>query len=91
MASSTTETEVGALSPVPLAGKVDIDIPATDFGILPIPKRLRYDPNKPFHFGLLLNMSFGFASTFGACSHEHDGSFLTSSKSSRIYTIVSPC
>ncbi|KAG6379271.1 major facilitator superfamily domain-containing protein [Boletus reticuloceps] len=26
--------------------------------------RLRYDPDKPFHFGLLLNLSFGFASTF---------------------------
>ncbi len=36
-----------------------------DFGFLPIPRRLRYDPEKPFHFGLLLNISFGFASTFG--------------------------
>ncbi|KAL0960517.1 hypothetical protein HGRIS_005556 [Hohenbuehelia grisea] len=36
----------------------------TDFGILPIPRHLRYNPNKPFHFGLLLNISFGFASTF---------------------------
>ncbi|PBK95799.1 MFS general substrate transporter [Armillaria gallica] len=35
-----------------------------DFGFLPIPRRLRYDPEKPFHFGLLLNISFGFASTF---------------------------
>ncbi|KAK0430727.1 major facilitator superfamily domain-containing protein [Armillaria borealis] len=35
-----------------------------DFGFLPIPHRLRYDPEKPFHFGLLLNISFGFASTF---------------------------
>lgn len=35
-----------------------------DFGILPIPKQLRYDPNKPFHFGVALNLAFGFASTF---------------------------
>lgn len=35
-----------------------------DFGFLPIPHRLRYDPEQPFHFGLLLNISFGFASTF---------------------------
>ncbi|KAJ6455478.1 major facilitator superfamily domain-containing protein [Mycena sanguinolenta] len=35
-----------------------------DFGFLPIPRRLRYDPQKPFHFGLLLNVLFGFASTF---------------------------
>ncbi|KAJ7101557.1 major facilitator superfamily domain-containing protein [Mycena belliarum] len=35
-----------------------------DFGFIPIPHRLRYDPQKPFHFGLLLNVLFGFASTF---------------------------
>ena len=35
-----------------------------DFGFIPVPRRLRYDPIKPFHFGLLLNIAFGFASTF---------------------------
>ncbi|KAF8208984.1 major facilitator superfamily domain-containing protein [Mycena galopus ATCC 62051] len=35
-----------------------------DLGFLPIPRRLRYDPQKPFHFGLVLNALFGFASTF---------------------------
>ncbi|KAJ7505896.1 major facilitator superfamily domain-containing protein [Mycena galericulata] len=35
-----------------------------DFRFLPIPRRLRYDPKKPFHFGLVLNVLFGFASTF---------------------------
>ena len=64
--SAKTETEAGAPSPTPLAGEVDSYVPSTDFGILPIPKRLRYDPDKPFHFGLLLNLSFGFACTFGA-------------------------
>ncbi|KIK61677.1 hypothetical protein GYMLUDRAFT_166006 [Collybiopsis luxurians FD-317 M1] len=39
--------------------------PTTDFGLIPIPERLRYRPDKPpFHFGLVLNASFGFASTF---------------------------
>ncbi|KAF9047828.1 major facilitator superfamily domain-containing protein [Panaeolus papilionaceus] len=40
------------------------EILTKDFGIIPIPRRLRYDPNKPPHFGLLLNIAFGFASTF---------------------------
>ncbi|KAJ7659868.1 major facilitator superfamily domain-containing protein [Mycena rosella] len=35
-----------------------------DFRFIPIPRRLRYDAEKPFHFGLLLNVLFGFASTF---------------------------
>ncbi|KAH9487202.1 Putative uncharacterized transporter YgaY [Psilocybe cubensis] len=35
-----------------------------DFGFLPIPKHLRYNPAKPPHFGLPLNIAFGFASTF---------------------------
>ncbi|KAF9219145.1 MFS general substrate transporter [Gyrodon lividus] len=62
MVASTTETEVGAPTPDFVADK-DV-VPSTDFGFLPIPKRLRYDPDKPFHFGLLLNASFGFACTF---------------------------
>ncbi|KAF8955137.1 major facilitator superfamily domain-containing protein [Flammula alnicola] len=35
-----------------------------DFGFLPIPAHLRYNPAKPPHFGLLLNIAFAFASTF---------------------------
>ena len=35
-----------------------------DFGFLPIPKRVRYDPERPTHFGLLMNVIFGIASTF---------------------------
>jgi len=43
----------------------DSEIPlAKDFGFIPIPRHLRYDPTKPFHFGLLLNIAFGFASMF---------------------------
>ncbi|KAG6825945.1 hypothetical protein H0H92_001755 [Tricholoma furcatifolium] len=44
--------------------KEDYKAIPTDFGLIPIPRRLRYDPEKPFHFGLLLNVGFGFASTF---------------------------
>ncbi|KAF8340061.1 major facilitator superfamily domain-containing protein [Amanita rubescens] len=39
-----------------------------DFGFLPIPKRLRYQPNQHFHFGLFLNVFFGIASTFTAAN-----------------------
>ncbi|KAG7088949.1 hypothetical protein E1B28_012894 [Marasmius oreades] len=35
-----------------------------DFGFIPIPKRLRYDPKRPFHFGIALQVVFGFTSTF---------------------------
>ncbi|KAJ6555016.1 major facilitator superfamily domain-containing protein [Mycena vulgaris] len=35
-----------------------------DFGFIPIPQRLRYNSQKPFHFGLVLNALFGFAGTF---------------------------
>ncbi|KAH7927665.1 MFS general substrate transporter [Leucogyrophana mollusca] len=34
-----------------------------DFGFIVIPRRLRYNPEKPFHFGMLLNVSFGIGST----------------------------
>ncbi|KAG6908880.1 hypothetical protein DXG01_002954 [Tephrocybe rancida] len=39
-----------------------------DLGFIPIPQRLRHDPDRPFHFGILLNVSFGFASTFSSCN-----------------------
>ena len=46
----------------------DSKIPlAKDLGFLPIPRHLQYDPTHPFHFGLLLNIGFGFASTFSEC------------------------
>ncbi|KAG9125528.1 hypothetical protein FRC07_007246 [Ceratobasidium sp. 392] len=34
-----------------------------DFGFVPILPHLRHDPEKPFHFGLALNIFFGLAST----------------------------
>ncbi|KAJ3885068.1 major facilitator superfamily domain-containing protein [Lentinula edodes] len=39
-----------------------------DFGLIPIPKRLRYDPDKPFHFGMFLNVLFGVTSTFSVAN-----------------------
>lgn len=35
-----------------------------EFGFLPIPQRLRYQPDQPFYFGLFLNIFFGIISTF---------------------------
>ncbi|KAL9709070.1 hypothetical protein Ac2012v2_007884 [Leucoagaricus gongylophorus] len=73
--SSLTEQTVGD-SPVGHVEKIN-EIPAEpslstaqkearirDFGIIPIPSYLRYSPSKPFHFGLTLNIAFGFFSTF---------------------------
>ncbi len=40
------------------------DIATHDFYFIPIPTSLRYDPDKPPHFSLLLNIVFGLASTF---------------------------
>ncbi|CAE6424881.1 unnamed protein product [Rhizoctonia solani] len=39
------------------------NIRSFDFGFIPIPKYLRHDPAKPFHFTLALNIFFGLAST----------------------------
>ena len=62
----------------------------TDFGFLPIPKRLRYDPKRPAHFGLLLNATFGIASTFGTSyGTRRSVAHLTSAKqSSQTYITV---
>jgi hypothetical protein len=59
---SSTATQPTPSSPVP--AQVDLTF-AKDFRCLPIPRRLRYDPDKPFHFGMLLNVSFGVGSTLG--------------------------
>ena len=36
-----------------------------DFFIVPIPRRLRYDPSRQHHFGVLLQAVFCITSTFG--------------------------
>ncbi|TFK22001.1 MFS superfamily [Coprinopsis marcescibilis] len=60
MHQSTTDPageEKGARQPAQPQNRVD-------FGFLPIPKHLLYDPDRPFYFGIGLNVAFGFASTF---------------------------
>ncbi len=40
--------------------------PMKDFGLIPIPQRLRCNPTRPFpEFGIGLNLFFAFACTFG--------------------------
>lgn len=48
-----------------------------DFGFLPILPRLRYDPEKPFHFGLGLNIFFGLASTLSEHTRTIDYCIVT--------------
>ena len=43
----------------------------TNFGIVPLPKRLVYDPEHPVHFGLLLKVVFGLSSTFSTSVETH--------------------
>ena len=69
MAPSATETLSTRAAPSveKEIGKVAYDVAAEhwkDFGLLPIPKHVRYNPERPFHFGLLMNVIFGIASTF---------------------------
>ncbi|KAF9005427.1 major facilitator superfamily domain-containing protein [Cyathus striatus] len=56
-----------------------------DFGIIPIPPHLRHDEARPFHFGTVLNIAFGFASTFIQLSKSFNVSF---DEVSRIPTLV---
>lgn len=44
--------------------KNPIKLQSWDLGFIPIPKRLRWDPDKPVHFGLALNIVLGIAGTF---------------------------
>ena len=44
--------------------KTSIKLQSWDLGFIPIPKRLRWDPDKPVHFGLALNIVLGIAGTF---------------------------
>ena len=71
----STPVESHTADPTTLQGEVDKEKSQSndgdfksslpkDFGVVPVPSHLRYDPNKPFHFGLLLNIGFGFISIF---------------------------
>ncbi|KAG2010426.1 membrane protein [Coprinopsis cinerea AmutBmut pab1-1] len=39
-----------------------------DFGILFVPKNVQFDPEKPFHWGMMLNIAFGLGSMFTAAN-----------------------
>ena len=58
-----------------------------DFGLIPIPRHLQYDPSKPFHFGIALNVAFGFASTFS----ESDAFFLVYRAGNKTHPIDDSC
>lgn len=42
----------------------DFKYPQRDFGCLPVPSWLRYDPKNPFYFGVGMNAAFGIGATF---------------------------
>ncbi|CAE6414672.1 unnamed protein product [Rhizoctonia solani] len=56
---ASTPTITSSTDPSPIKD----NIRRFDFGIIPIPRYLRHDPAKPFHFTLALNIFFGLAST----------------------------
>ncbi|KAH0832294.1 major facilitator superfamily domain-containing protein [Lanmaoa asiatica] len=58
-----------------------------DFGFLPIPKRLRYDPDKPFYFGMFLNVFFGICNTLGELDicYTYSGTLMTRQVCANLY------
>lgn len=46
----------------------DVPLNTRNLGILPIPRYLQYDPQRPFTFSLALNILFGFTSTMTVCN-----------------------
>lgn len=63
--------ENGAMKSGQTATSVTNSRRPTNFGIVPLPKRLVYDPERPAHFGLLLKVVFGLSSTFGKSLKAH--------------------
>ncbi|KAL6300671.1 major facilitator superfamily domain-containing protein [Sparassis latifolia] len=64
MSESTAAQEPAAENAVSPTAASPASTITKDFGFLPIPRHLRHDPEHPAHFGLLLNATFGLASTF---------------------------
>lgn len=62
---STTLSQAASEAAPTLPKEVDFTPRTKEFWFLPIPKSRRYDPERPIHFGLFLNVIFGAASTFG--------------------------
>lgn len=70
--SNSTETLPTGNPPIDKTiQSVSDEIATHDFYFIPIPMYLRYDPNAPPHFSLLLNIVFGLASTFGELVTSH--------------------
>ncbi|RPD56697.1 MFS general substrate transporter, partial [Lentinus tigrinus ALCF2SS1-7] len=58
---STTDTLPTIMVPI---DEKTLQSPKKDFGFLPIPRRIRHDPDNPTTFGLGMNVIFGVASAF---------------------------
>ncbi|KAH9831421.1 major facilitator superfamily domain-containing protein [Rhodofomes roseus] len=63
-AASDVSAPERSSSPVYSTNTNSEEAPTVDFGFLPIPASLRYDPTRPVRFRLLLNIAFGVSSTF---------------------------
>ena len=66
-----TNVEKGSMKSGQTATSVTNSPRPTNFGIVPLPKRLVYDPERPAHFGLLLKVVFGLSSTFSMSIEAH--------------------
>lgn len=66
LAAASQETTVTSTTP-DAREKIgtEEDVSKFDFGFLLIPVWCRFNPQKPFHFGLTLTFAFGLTSTFG--------------------------
>ncbi|KAH9948293.1 major facilitator superfamily domain-containing protein [Amylocystis lapponica] len=62
--AGTTSTSTETVQVTPDLAESEDHIHTRDFGFLPIPERVRYDPKHPIHFGLVINIMLGFTSTF---------------------------
>ncbi|KAM0793604.1 hypothetical protein ACM66B_001037 [Microbotryomycetes sp. NB124-2] len=58
------DPELGSKEVKGLDQDVEFKPRTKDFGLLPIPRRLRYNPDTEIDFNLTLNVVFGFCSTF---------------------------
>jgi len=89
--SNTEKLEAHCKSPEAtaenIAASAEENWPTKDFGLIPIPKRLQYNPIKPFHFGIFLNVSFGFASTF-SMNFSADGELMLMARQSSLTCII---
>ncbi len=54
--------------PVPVTVAHSVSVPR-DFLVIPVPRYLRHNPQRPAHFGLFLNIVFAVATTFSKCTY----------------------